>query len=174
VLDTFKLARKEMGESNSIFDEKVPVNFIVYVEPHRLKEYDIDPTVVKTLRDYISQKNEPYLSKMLTISSVQYTIIHRDIWVDDVDASVLSVLSAGDKKSLFFLYIWTLNLFVREMRTRGYQKIYMPQPDMRSLLYGEAVENKLIDALAAEALFVSAIINNIDPLVNGKEAHVLL
>ena len=163
--------RKWEEDEGTIFEKENNV-FIIYLDPEKLEEYNVPESIITILEEQVEKLEPPYLSHLLTVSYVRYTLFKQDVWIDEVSTKLLDLLPPKDRKAMFWIYNWTVTNFIREMRYRDYQKFYYPSQDLRIKLY-DLKPDLIADAIPKDNLFENAIIKNIDPLVNGKETFVL-
>lgn len=133
---------------------------------------DLDKPLRIALKKQIKEQSEPYISHLLNVAYVQYTLLGQDVWIHTVRCPALNVLES--RSGLYWVQRWVLAKFIREMRHRSYQKFYAPNSNLRQVLYGDDEKAAApFDVWPSKALFNTKIIKAKHPLVNGKEAFCL-
>jgi hypothetical protein len=157
-------------EDRDVFDQ-IQKAYAVGLTLKDLSELPKDLRVA--LKKIMREREDPYISHILTAAYVQYTLFGQNVWIHSVKVPALEVLESN--KGFEWVPEWLLSKFIRDMRYRAYQKFYVPNSNLREQIYDDPEKvAEAYDTWAPAYLFTEVIIRGIHPLVNGKESWALI
>jgi hypothetical protein len=158
----FGLARIDAENEREILD--VPSTyFVVYVDAIKLLDLEFNKNHIFNMSKSLSDRCQPYLPNQYILGYVRYSTLKQNVWIDEIWHD--DKLKASDEK-LEWLPVWLMELFIREMRYRDYNKFYSADAPLRMRLYKDSSD---YSELLEVCYFKKLILKGFHPLVNGKD-----
>ncbi len=125
---------------------------------------------VVLLDAYIKDSNHPHslFKNTVTLSWIRFTVFNKDVWIDEIQTDLPKILKNTEINWMKFLPELILKQFIKFMRSKGYEKFYIPSHDMKLKLYKANPPISIYKDLPKKMRFKQEKATNIDKKINGK------
>jgi hypothetical protein len=165
----FGLARIEAEPNTETEILDVPsVYFVLYVDAIKLLDLEFNKNHIFNMSKSLADRTVPYLPNQYILGYVRYSTLKQNVWIDEIWHD--DKLKASDEK-LEWLPKWLMELFIREMRYRDYNKFYSADAPLRMRLYKDSLD---YSELLESCYFKKLVLKGFHPLVNGKDCWSLI
>ncbi len=108
----------------------------------------------------------------VTLAWIRYTLFGKDVWIDEVQTDMDKIKNDKDTAvKLNWMKVLPehmLKEFIRVMRSKGYEKFYMPTYELKNSLYTATPPLSIYKDLPKKMRFKREKARNISSRVNGK------
>jgi len=163
-----------------------PDSFVEYLEETGEETHpEYMPEHISLLENYIEKSSHPSLPDHLTIGWVRYSLVKdinddqdsEAVWIDEIQSDIHKLFRKEDFKQILStskLYYLLTKRFVRYIRSKGFEKIYIPGPSLASSLYKrEKPPIAVYKDIPRKLKFKKTKAEGIDERVDGKDVWVL-